>query len=230
MVAEVLDLVVAVVIEILAAVEVRVPWDGVLDAVLVEVGPSPIDHALEHLALLVPGYLEVCCVPDGKDVAVAVLEIVALGVVVEGQVCEIGSCRCDRDWVQGDGLVPIVAVAVGGVPQPVRVAVEHTSVLRQHVVRAGGVVQPAAVQIAVVGPHRLDAREVLDGDEVRLGVLDEGLDLEICHCVAAVLHAHLHVPLAGGVPDAVLEVDPVLLCEARVEQVVHCELEPDIVV
>ena len=57
MVAEILDLIVAVEIEILAAVEVRVLWICILDAVLIKIGPSSIDNSFEDLSLLGPSNL-----------------------------------------------------------------------------------------------------------------------------------------------------------------------------
>ena len=57
MVAEILDLVVAVEIEILAAVEVGILRISILDAVLIEVGPGPVDNPLEDLSLLSPSNL-----------------------------------------------------------------------------------------------------------------------------------------------------------------------------
>ena len=57
MVAEVLDLVVAVEVEVLTAMEIGVIGVGVLDAVLVQVGPGPVDYPLEDLSLLGPANL-----------------------------------------------------------------------------------------------------------------------------------------------------------------------------
>ena len=57
MVTEILDLIVAVEIEILAAVEVRILWICILDAILIKVGPSSIDNSLEDLSLLGPSNL-----------------------------------------------------------------------------------------------------------------------------------------------------------------------------
>ena len=84
MVAEVLDLVVAVEVEVLAAMEVRVLRVGVLNAVLIQVSPSPVNDPLIHLSILGPGNLQVGSVPDGQYVAAAVLEVVSLRVIVEG--------------------------------------------------------------------------------------------------------------------------------------------------
>ena len=57
MIAEVLDLVVAVEVEVLTAMEIGVIGVGVLDAVLVQVGPGPVDYPLEDLSLLGPANL-----------------------------------------------------------------------------------------------------------------------------------------------------------------------------
>ena len=57
MVAEILDLVVAVEIEILAAVKVGILRIGVLDSILIKVGPSPVYNPLKDLSLLGPSNL-----------------------------------------------------------------------------------------------------------------------------------------------------------------------------
>ena len=91
MVAEVLDLVVAVEVEVLTAMEVRILRVGVLNAVLIQVRPGPVNDPLIHLPILGPSDLQVGSVPNGQYVAAAVLEVVSLRVVVEGQVGEVSA-------------------------------------------------------------------------------------------------------------------------------------------
>ncbi len=112
MVAKVLYFVIAVQIEVLTAVEVRVFWICILNTVLIEIGPSSIDDSFEIFAVLGPCNLQISSVTDSQDVAPAVLEIVSLCVVIKCQVSEVSSKLGHRNRVECHCLIPVVSVAV----------------------------------------------------------------------------------------------------------------------
>ena len=134
MVSEVLNLIVSVEVEVFAAVEVRVLRVGVLNAVLIEIGPRSVHNALVDLAILGPGYLKIGSITDSQNVTLTVLQIVSFSVVVEGQVGEVGPRGGHRNWIQRHSLVPIITIAVTRISQPVCMAVEYAYILRKHVI------------------------------------------------------------------------------------------------
>ena len=57
MITEVLDLIISIQVEILTAMEIGVIWVGILNAILIKIGPGSVDYSLEILAVLSPSNL-----------------------------------------------------------------------------------------------------------------------------------------------------------------------------
>ena len=99
-----------------------------LDAVLVVVIPRAVHQSAVTVRSLTPGDLHAGELVDSDYVAIGVAVVVRLGEVVEGEVGEVTRHVAQVDLLQRHRLVPVVAVAIVGMAEPVGVGAEHRPV------------------------------------------------------------------------------------------------------